>query len=419
MNKKKVFLWSLYDFANSIAMIVFFLYYSQWLVIDKGVSDFWFNMTFVGSSVLLLLTAPVAGSISDKIKVKMPGLKITTILSSVFFLATGINASFFPSHYIVSMFLFTLATYFYLFCFVFYNALLTDVARPERHGIASGWGIFSNYAGQIIGLLITLPLATGAIVLWGEPGRAQTLIPAAILFLLLALPTILFFKEDATREKVEVDIKQEYKNVLGSFKSLLSAPGLGVFFLAYFFFNDALITASNNFPIYLEKVMAASDSTKTYLLILIMITSAIGAVAGGWVTDRIGHKKSLIGVLSGWVIAYALMIVFSNFVLFSIFSGVMGLFFGATWAVTRALVTQLTPDHALNQSFTYYTLMERFATFVGPITWGLIVTIPFDTSGTSYRLAASFMCIFVIIGLIIAGKIPNKVTRQSEELGLA
>lgn len=410
MNNKKVFLWSLYDFANSIAMIVFFLYYSQWLVIDKGVSDFWFNMTFVGSSVLLLLTAPVAGAISDKIKVKMPGLRITTILSSIFFLATGINASFFPNHYIVSMLLFTLATYFYLFCFVFYNSLLTDVARPERHGLASGWGIFSNYAGQITGLLITLPLATGAIVLWGESGRAQTLIPAAILFLLLSLPTILFFKEGATREKVTVNIRQEYKEVFGSFKSLLDVPGLGIFFLAYFFFNDALITASNNFPIYLEKVMSANDSVKTYLLILIMITSAAGAVIGGWVTDRIGHKKALMGVLAGWLITYASMIAFSNFVIFAIFSGLMGIFFGATWAVTRALVTQLTPSHALNQSFTYYTLMERFATFVGPITWGLIVTIPLGAPGASYRLAAAFMCIFVIIGLLIARRIPDKTT---------
>ncbi|TAK95785.1 MFS transporter [Patescibacteria group bacterium] len=408
MNKKKVFLWSLYDFANSIAMIVFFLYYSQWIVIDKGVSDFWFNMSFVGSSVLLLLTAPVAGAISDKIKVKMPGLKITTLLSSLFFLATGINASFFPEHHIVSLFLFTLATYFYLFCFVFYNALITDVAHPSKHGTVSGWGIFSNYAGQITGLLVTLPLATGAVVLWGEPGRAQPLIPAAILFLLLALPTILFFKEESVREKVSISIGGEYKKVISSFKSLIGAPGLGTFFLAYFLFNDALITASNNFPIYLEKVLSISDTVKTFLLILIMLTSAIGAIIGGWVTDRVGHKRSLIGVLLGWVITYAGMIISTNFIWFAIFSGMMGLFFGATWAVTRALVTQLTPPDALNQSFTYYTLMERFATFVGPITWGLIVTIPFRAPGTSYRLAAASMCLFVIVGLYIAKKIPEK-----------
>ena len=40
MNKKNIFLWTLYDFANSIVMIVFFLYFSQWLVIEKNVPLF-------------------------------------------------------------------------------------------------------------------------------------------------------------------------------------------------------------------------------------------------------------------------------------------------------------------------------------------------------------------------------------------
>ena len=41
MNRKNIALWTLYDFANSIVVVVFFLYFSQWLVVDKGVSDFW------------------------------------------------------------------------------------------------------------------------------------------------------------------------------------------------------------------------------------------------------------------------------------------------------------------------------------------------------------------------------------------
>ena len=44
--KKNVFLWALYDFANSLVSIVFFLYFAQWLVIDQGVADIWFNLTF-------------------------------------------------------------------------------------------------------------------------------------------------------------------------------------------------------------------------------------------------------------------------------------------------------------------------------------------------------------------------------------
>ena len=67
--------------------------------------------------------------------------------------------------------------------------------------------------------------------------------------------------------------------------------GVGRFFLAYFFFNDAIITASNNFPIYLEKVFGVNDQTKSFLLIGIIITSAIGAPLSGWIADKVGLKK--------------------------------------------------------------------------------------------------------------------------------
>ncbi|MEK6889091.1 MAG: hypothetical protein AABW80_03200 [Nanoarchaeota archaeon] len=39
--KRNVFLWTLYDFANSIFSIVFFLYFAQWIVIEQGIAIFY------------------------------------------------------------------------------------------------------------------------------------------------------------------------------------------------------------------------------------------------------------------------------------------------------------------------------------------------------------------------------------------
>jgi len=414
MDKKRLVLWSLYDFANSIIFIVFFLYYSQWLVVDQGISDFWFNMTFVGSSVLFLFTVPVAGSITDKIKVGLPGLRITTLLSVLFFFITGAIATFYPSHYVLSIITFSLAEYFYLFCFTFYNPLLHDVASPEHRGLASGWGQFGNWSGQIAGLLVTLPLATGAIVLWGAPGRAQTLIPAVILFLILTAPMLLFFREKSERARVPINIRAEYKNVFKSFVNLCKSPGVGLFFLAFFFFNDAVTTAGNNFPIFTERLFGVSDEIKSYLLIGIFITSAIGAPISGWIADKIGLKKTMLGILGGWVIIFPLMALSKNFTFFIGLSVIMGLWFGSIWTVTRAYLLRLTPPSMANQSFTYYTLMERMSTLVGPVSWGLIVTYAPRVGEFNYRLAAIAMAIFILIGIIFTEKLPD--VRKEEQL---
>ena len=81
-SKQNVFLWILYDFANSIVSVVFFLYFVQWLVIEQGVSDFAFNLTFTIAAILLFLTVPLTGSLLDTRWRRITGLRYTTIFTA-------------------------------------------------------------------------------------------------------------------------------------------------------------------------------------------------------------------------------------------------------------------------------------------------------------------------------------------------
>ena len=398
----------MYDFANSIIWIIFFLYFSQWLTIERGVSDFWYNFIFTASSILLVLTAPVAASIADKKRVKLPGLRITTVLSFIFFFLTGVIAAFYPDHYVLALVFATLAMYLYLFCFTYYHPLLSDIAPPEKQGLASGWGIFGNETGQIFALLASIPLASGTIILFHSSLRAQTLIPAAILFFVFSLPMLIFFKEKNTKLEVKANLKSEYKSIVKSTVKMFKLPGLGRFFLAYFFFNDAIITASNNFAIYLERVFKVNDTTKSLVLVGIIFVGAIGAPISGWISDKYGWKRTLMWLLIGFAVIFPLLSVLSNFYAFLAVVIIMGLWWGGIWSVTRAIVLDLTPEHDLNQAFTFYTLMERFSTLIGPISWGLIVAFVTQTNSLNYKIAIASMTVFILIGLYIARKLPDK-----------
>src|SRR3989344_4644973 len=263
MNKKNIALWTLYDFANSIVGVVFFLYFSQWLVVDHGVSDLWYNMIFAIGSLLLLITAPILGSIADKTGRQQNYFNNITILAFLSFMGASLTTLFFSRNVFLAALFFLLANYFYQFSFVFYNGFLRDIAPPEKWGRISGIGQAGNMLGQITGLLITLPLASGAVYLVGQAGRAQTFLPATVIFFLLALPMLLFFKLPRQQNKnyrfTFANVKMEYKNQWRQFKELISVPHVGMFLLSYFFFNDSIITASNNFPIYIHNVFASSD----------------------------------------------------------------------------------------------------------------------------------------------------------------
>ena len=289
MNKKNIFVWALYDFANSIFMIVFFLYFSQWLVVEKGVSDFWFNMIFTAGSLLLLITVPVVGSIADRIRGQHAFLLVITLLTIVSLFAVTFTALFFPQKVFLAALFFLITNYFYQFSFVFYNALLHDIAPRAQWGRISGIGQAGNWLGQIVGLLIALPFASGAVYLFGAAGRAQTFLPSVVLFIILALPMFLFFRLPGNHAAHDAwTVTGEYKSQWCQWKSLVKNPSMKMFLLSYFFFNDAVITAANNFPLYLEHVFAVSDSTKSMILVGILVTSVIGALASGWVADAIG-----------------------------------------------------------------------------------------------------------------------------------
>ena len=374
-------------------------------MIDKGVPDFWYNMIFTAGSVMLLLTAPILGGIADKNGRQRSYLNWITVLTFLSFLAVSFITLFFSHKVFLAALFFLLANYLYQFSFVFYNAFLHYIAPPEKWGRISGIGQAGNWLGQIVGLLITLPFASGAVYLVGAAGRAQTFLPAAIVFFILALPMLLFFKLPRQEKVGRVILKEEYKNYWNQFKELVKSPSMGLFLLAFFFFNDAILTAANNFPIYLERVFDVSDSTKSMLLLGILATSAVGAFCSGLVADKVGLKKTLMVVLGSWMVILPALGLTSNFDLFIIFTILMGFMYGATWAVTRAVMTALCPKERLNFGFSFYTLAERVSTLVGPLSWGLITSIFIGLGPTRYRIAILAMTIFVVIGVFLLRRV--------------
>jgi UMF1 family MFS transporter len=302
---------------------------------------------------------------------------------------------------------FLLSNYFYQFCLIFYNSLLQQLAPPPLLGRISGFGQAANWLGQAASIFITLPLATGAIYIFGHPGRAQTLLPATILFFLLALPMLLLFKETTEPKIVRINFLEEFKNYFKNLAGLVRIPGVARYLLGFFFFNDAILTMENNYAIYMQQVFNASDKAKALLLLGVLLMAAVGAFCSGFVADRIGIKKFLVIILGIWIFLMPALGLSPNFAVFTGLSMLLGLIYGSTWTTTSAVITYLIPPEKINEGFSYYSIAERFATFIGPITWGLVTTLLLQYGLWRYKVATIIMGIFVLIGALIIKKIPS------------
>ena len=402
--KQNVFLWVLYDFANSLVAIVFFLYFAQWIVVDRGLPDIYFNLTFTISAVLLLFTVPVTGFLLDKYFRRIMGLRYTTFATSLLYGICALSAVF--NMEVIALIFFTLGLYAYLLTFTFYTPLINDISEPHKRGRVSGFGIAANYLGQFAGLVLVLPFSNGTLNLFNSSARAATLLPAVIAFTLLALPMLIWFKEPK-KEKILFQFKSELEGLQSETKKLFLFPGIALFMLAYFLFNDAILTASNNFPIFLEQVWRVSDTIKTYILLGILVTSAIGGLVSGIVADRFGHKKTLIFIVSGWIFILPFIGFINNFTLFVIATTIMGFWFGSNWAVSRSVMSYLAPPNGHNLAFAYFGLVERASSFIGPLVWGFVVTSLVSIGSDRYRYATLAVSLFIVLGLIALLKVKS------------
>lgn len=396
--KKNIFLWTLYDFANSLVSIVFFLYFAQWIVVDRGMSDIYFNLTFTVASILLLITVPITGFFLDKYFRRITGLRFATLLTSLFYIICALSAIF--NNEVSALIFFTLGLYAYLLTFTFYTPLINDISEPKNRGFVSGLGITANYLGQMAGLILVLPFSKGLIDFFGGASRAETLLPAVIAFTVLALPMLFFFKEPRKTRSV-FNFKNELAGLMKETKNLFLFKGVALFMLAYFLFNDAILTASNNFPIFMEQVWGVSDTIKTYILLGILITSALGGLISGKLADKFGHKKTLLFITVGWIIILPLVGLANNFTLFVTITTVMGFWFGANWAVSRSVMSYLAPPQGHNLAFAYFGLVERASSFIGPIVWGAVVSGFISMGSDRYRFATVAVTVFIVIGVIV------------------
>lgn len=402
LSKKQLFLWSLYDFANSIVLMASLFYFSQWLVIDQGKPAWWYNVSLIISSILFILSAPAISKKIDQTKAKIAGLRFWTLLTFVGFILLALLTMLTDGREFLATVVYTLSTYAYLVCFIYFTPMLNDISDNENRSLRSGIGQGANSIGQVVGVLITLPFVNG-ITLFGDPGRAQALFPATIIFGIFALPMLLFYKEE--KQTISQPISNDAKfNLVALFKSVFAFRPLAFLLFAYFLFSDALITFANNFPLYLETVHHATDTVKSLLTASILLLAAIGAIIFGKIADKKGNLKVLKIILVVWCFIFLGMALITNFnVLVPMFL-IAGILFGPVWGISRALVGELAPPHLVASSYSYYVVAERFATLVGPAVWS-IALITMGEGVRGYQTGSLSLMALLIISIFILNKV--------------
>jgi UMF1 family MFS transporter len=442
----------LYDFANTIfSMNVATLYFSVWLIADLGASNSVYALGNGISSLLVVLSVPVLGALSDARRRRKPWVVSFTIAACIACAAIGVlgqrtlpvigegtvggtlPGSWHPTAGAFGWVLaaFIVANYCYQAAQPFYNAMLPELVPPEEQGRLSGIGTAVGYVGTIVGLLLVVPFFNGAFPLLGaipasvlatlrsivpftsHAGRVSTFVPTAILFFLFSLPLFLWCRDRHPRPG-RVDWRQTFANVAHTLRDARDHKGALPFIFASFLYQDAIGTIVSFMALYAVKAMGFAKGAETTLFLVLTVPAIFGSYIAGRLVDRFGAKRTLVISIGSWIVLLLAMILVPTQQGFWIVGLFIGLIFGAVPTAERPMLLSLVPEEEAGRFFSLMLLSSRAAAIVGPWVWAVTVDQlePGRGAGFAYRAAVLTVALMFAASLVLMRLVPDRGARD-------
>jgi UMF1 family MFS transporter len=407
--------WALYDVANSayvttVVTAVFPIYFARVAARELAPAAATARFTAATTVGLLLVAvaAPLLGAVADAAAAKK---RLLALFVAVGVLATAGLALVGPGDWVLAAALFVLGTIGLNGSFVFYDALLPHVARPDEVDRVSTAGYALGYVGG--GLLLALNLAwiqqPGWFGLPSGPGLTpeEASWPARLAFLSVALWWALFslplfrrVREPATPGgPAAAPVREAFRRLAGTARELRRHPEAAKLLLAFLVYNDGIGTIIRMATIYGTEIGIGQGA----LIAAILLVQFVGipfAFLFGRLAGRIGAKRA---VLLGLAVYAGISILgwrMSSAAEFFALAVLVGMVQGGTQALSRSLFASLVPAARSGEFFGFFSVMEKAAGLIGPAVFGVVVA----TSGSS-RLAVLVVIVFFVAGALLLTRV--------------
>jgi UMF1 family MFS transporter len=378
VNKKPVRAWMLYDWANSAfattVLAGFFpiFFKSYWAPTLPGPRSTALLGTAASIGVVLVLIVAIGlGALADRTSSRKKLLALfcfTGALSTSCLALVPYNATTF------ALALYILGTLGFAGGSVFYDALLPIVAEPEKLDDVSARGFALGYAGG--GLLFAAQVALVSFPhVFGLADKAAAVkvafVSTGIWWAAFAIPILLIVKEEKPEPVTSAlaIIRESFSRLASTIRSISSYRDLFLFLLAFFCYMDGVGTIVKMAVAY-GKDVGLEDIHLIGALLMVQFIGLPCAYLYGILARRLGRRR----VILAGIVAYISVVVFAYFMSqawhFFVLAAVVGMFQGGIQAISRSLYASMTPRGRSAEFFGFFTISNRFSTFLGPLVVG-------------------------------------------------
>ncbi|MGV6818432.1 MAG: MFS transporter [Thiotrichales bacterium] len=414
---RKALSWAVYDWANSaFAVIVltgfFPIFFREYWAKGQASEAITLSLGIANStaSVLIVLLAPILGSIADQGGYKKPLLILLAILGA------GLTSTFYfvgEQQYLLALALFVLATVSWMGANVFYDALMLDIAEPQDFDQISTLGFALGYLGSglLFSFCVWMTLSPTSFGLAHAGAAIQlSFLLTAIWWVVFTLPLMRNVPGTRLDHKLHVRTAtiQGFRQLFDTFKHILNYRQVWIFLIAYWLYIDGVDTVIRMAVDYGKALGFGTNDLITALL----ITQFVGfpaALGFGWIAGKTGTRNAILLGLA----AYAAITLWASRMQdsweFYALAVCIGLIQGGIQALSRSMFAQLIDKERSAEFFGFYNMMGKFAAIIGPIMVGWV----------GYIFASPRIGIVSLLGLFLSGAamlllIPNRIQHSAQ-----
>jgi UMF1 family MFS transporter len=430
-NQRTIFGWAMYDWANSAYItagsLIFAIYFGDTIFPEDGFSAFGISVdaeAFFGilvgfGALLLFLAMPILGAIADYSNSKKRLLQTFAYTGATFAVLTAVpGAGDLGLAVIVAL----LAQIGFVSANVMYEGFLPELTTPDTIDRVSARGFAFGYAGGGIHLVLSLALLLFADPLGLSETTAQRIVIASAGVWWAGFAAFSFSRlRDAG---VARPIPARYRSAprplaygrLGidrtwrTTRQLVGFPQLLLFVVAFLFYNDGVQTVIRITPVFASETLDLSTTTIAAVFVVIQLVAFFGALAFGWLAERVGAKRAILASIAGWTLVTVggyLMPAeqVAPFLLLGVFAGLV---LGGVQALSRSLYGSMIPEAASAEFFGFYSVFSKFSAIFGPLIFAAV-----DIATGSARLSILFLTAFFIIGGTLLSAVDVDTARAS------
>jgi UMF1 family MFS transporter len=379
-DKKAVWGWALYDWANSAfattVMAGFFpvffkQYWSHGADVNLSTAQLGFGNSI--ASLCMALAAPLLGAIADKGSFKKRFLTFFAYLGA---LSTAGLFLVEQGAWALAIFVYAMGLIGFTGANIFYDALLPRVAPPERIDTVSSLGYSLGYLGGGVLFLLNV-LMTLFPARFGLADAAQAVrfsfLSVALWWGGFTLFAVFWVPEEKRGKPLGIagTLAAGVRQLGATFRKLRHLKTVFLFLLAYWFYIDGVDTIIRMAVDYGLSLGFESSS----LIVALLIVQFVGfpaALAFGKLGQRWGVRRAIylaILVYMGITLWGTLMTSQTEFYILAV---VIGCVQGGIQALSRSYYARLIPRQNAAEFYGFYNMLGKFAVIFGPALMGAV-----------------------------------------------